>query len=77
VEAFRRAGAEQALNGPGGPGETTTYIGRSIVALAADPSVLEKSGQVLEVGALAREYNFTDSTGAQPAPFRINAPAAT
>ena len=77
VEAFRRAGAEQALNGPGGPGETTTYIGRSIVALAADPSVLEKSGQVLEVGALAREYNFTDSNGAQPAPFRIDAPAAT
>ena len=77
VEAFRRAGAEQALNGPGGPGETTTYIGRSIVALAADPGVLDKSGQVLEVGTLAREYNFTDSNGAQPAPFRINAPAAT
>jgi NAD(P)-dependent dehydrogenase (short-subunit alcohol dehydrogenase family) len=77
VEAFRRAGAEAALDGPGGPGETTTYVGRSIVALVGDPNVLNKSGQVLEVGTLAREYNFTDSNGSQPAPFRIKTPAAT
>jgi len=75
VEAFRRAGAAAALDGPGGPKETTAYIGRAIVALASDERVIEKSGQVLEVGTLAREYGFTDINGAQPAPFRI--PAAT
>ena len=71
TEAFRRAGALAALDGPGGPKETTIYIGRAIVALATDPQVLEKSGQLLEVGTLAREYSFTDADGSQPAPFRM------
>jgi NAD(P)-dependent dehydrogenase (short-subunit alcohol dehydrogenase family) len=75
VEAFRRAGAADALDRPGGPGETPTYVGRAVVALASDARVIAKSGQVLEVGSLAREYGFTDINGAQPAPFRI--PAAT
>jgi len=74
-EAFRRAGALEAFNGPGGPKETTAYLGRAIVALASDPQVLEKTGQVLEVGALAREYQFTDVDGSQPPPFRIPSPA--
>jgi len=72
VEAFRRAGAADALNGPGGPKETTAYVGRAIVALASDEAVLEKSGHLLEVGALAREYGFTDVDGTQPAPFRAS-----
>ncbi len=72
VEAFRRAGASDALNGPGGPKETPAYVGRAIVALASDAAVLEKSGQLLEVGALAREYGFADVDGTQPAPFRIS-----
>ena len=71
VEAFRRAGAMGALDGPGGPGETTSYIGRAVVALAADAHVLGKSGQVLEVGTLAREYDFSDIDGTQPPPFRV------
>lgn len=71
VEAFRRAGAMEALHGPGGPKETPAYLGRAIVALVADPQVLSKSGEVLEVGALAREYGFTDVDGTQPAPFRL------
>lgn len=71
VEAFRRAGAEAALEGPGGPQETTAYLGRAIVALAADAQVIGKSGQVLEVGSLAKEYGFTDVDGTQPPPFRI------
>jgi len=50
--------------------ETPAYLGRAMVALASDPRVLEKSGQVLEVGALAREYGFTDVDGTQPPPFR-------
>ena len=75
VEAFRRAGAEHALDGPGGPKETTVYLGRAIVALASDARVMEKSGELVEVGTLAREYGSTDANGTQPAPFRI--PAAT
>jgi NAD(P)-dependent dehydrogenase (short-subunit alcohol dehydrogenase family) len=71
VEAFRRAGALDALDGPGGPKETTTYLGRAVVALVSDARILEKSGQVVEVGALAREYHFTDSDGTQPPPFRV------
>jgi NAD(P)-dependent dehydrogenase (short-subunit alcohol dehydrogenase family) len=71
IEAFRRAGAAEAIDGPGGPKETTAYLGRAVVALASDRAVLEKSGQVLEVGTLAREYGFTDIDGAQPAPFRV------
>ena len=71
VEAFRRAGMEAALAGPGGPKETPAYLGRAIVALAADPRVLEKSGQVLEAGTLAREFGFTDVDGSQPPPFRV------
>ena len=71
MEAFRRAGALAALDGPGGPKETPVYLGRAIVALASDPQVLEKSGQLLEVGTLAREYDFTDADGSQPAPFRM------
>ena len=71
VEAFRRAGALAALDGPGGPKETPVYLGRAIAALASDERVMEKSGQLLEVGALAREYGFTDVDGAQPAPFRM------
>jgi NAD(P)-dependent dehydrogenase (short-subunit alcohol dehydrogenase family) len=71
IEAFRRAGAAEAIDGPGGPSETTTYLGRAIVALASDVRVIEKSGLLVEVGALAREYGFTDIDGRQPPPFRV------
>jgi len=75
VEAFTRAGAAHALDGPGGPKETPFYLGRAIVALASDPRVLDKSGELLEVGALATEYGFTDINGTQPPPFRLAPPA--
>ena len=75
VEAFRRAGAGDAIDRPGGPNETPAYLGRAIVALASDARVIEKSGQLLEVGTLAREYGFTDVNGTQPSPFRL--PAST
>src|SRR5687768_10181689 len=52
VEAFRRAGAAHALDGPGGPKETPAYLGRAIVALASDGRSIERSGSVLEVGSL-------------------------
>jgi NAD(P)-dependent dehydrogenase (short-subunit alcohol dehydrogenase family) len=46
--------------------ETPFYIGRAVAALAADPTVGRKSGQVLSSWALAEEYGFTDVDGRQP-----------
>ena len=71
VEAFRRAGMEAALDGPMGPKETPAYLGRVIGALAADARVIERSGLVLEAGALAQGYGFTDIDGSLPPPFRV------
>ena len=53
------------------PTESTQYIGRAVVALAADPEVMEKSGRILTVGDLAREYGFTDYDGRQPPAFMM------
>lgn len=47
--------------------ESVEYSGRAIVALATDPHVLSKSGHILSVRSLAREYSFTDIDGRQPA----------
>jgi NAD(P)-dependent dehydrogenase (short-subunit alcohol dehydrogenase family) len=46
--------------------ESPRYIGRAVVALAADPRVKEKSGRVFSTWALAREYGFTDLDGTRP-----------
>jgi NAD(P)-dependent dehydrogenase (short-subunit alcohol dehydrogenase family) len=51
--------------------ESPEYLGRAVVALAADPEVMRKSGEVLTVGDLAREYGFTDVDGRQPPPFEL------
>ena len=46
--------------------ESPRFIGRAVVALAADPSVKKKTGRVFSSWALAREYRFTDLDGTQP-----------
>ncbi len=46
--------------------ESPHYIGRAVVALAADPQVKKKSGRVFSSWALAREYGFTDLDGTRP-----------
>ncbi len=46
--------------------ETPTYIGRAVVALAADPAVARKAGTALSTWRLAKEYGFTDADGSQP-----------
>ena len=51
--------------------ESPRYLGRAVVALAADPRVLERTGQVLRVADLAREYGFTDVDGRQVEAFEI------
>jgi hypothetical protein len=49
-----------------GYSETPLYVGRAVVALAADGEVMKKTGQALLSGKLAREYGFTDVDGTQP-----------
>ena len=46
--------------------ESPRYIGRAVVALAADQDVTKKSGRVFSSWGLAREYGFTDLDGTQP-----------
>ncbi|WP_117594946.1 SDR family NAD(P)-dependent oxidoreductase [Haloprofundus halophilus] len=67
VRAFEETGEEV-------PEETHSpeYVGRAVTALAADPDMMGKSGQVLVTGDLAREYGFTDTDGTQPPPFELD-----
>ncbi|WNS44462.1 SDR family NAD(P)-dependent oxidoreductase [Paenibacillus sp. MMS20-IR301] len=51
--------------------ESTAYIGRAAVALAADPGVLKLSGKPQQVGRLAEEYGFTDTDGRRIPVFRV------
>jgi dehydrogenase/reductase SDR family member 1 len=37
------------------------FPGRAVAALAADPAVIEKTGQTLKASDLATEYGFTDA----------------
>lgn len=46
--------------------ETPCFVGRGVAALAADPEVHKKSGQVLASWSLAREYDFDDIDGRRP-----------
>ena len=43
--------------------ESPEYTGRAVVALASDPNVIAKSGQLIFVGDAAKEYGFTDIDG--------------
>jgi len=51
--------------------ESPEYVGRAVAALAADSNVMEKSGRILTVGDLAREYGFTDVDGRLIPPFKM------
>jgi NAD(P)-dependent dehydrogenase (short-subunit alcohol dehydrogenase family) len=51
--------------------ESPHYVGRAVVALAGDPQVQRRNGQVLQAGDLAREYGFTDIDGRLIPPFRL------
>jgi NAD(P)-dependent dehydrogenase (short-subunit alcohol dehydrogenase family) len=46
--------------------ETPLYVGRAVAALAADPDIKKKSGQVLSSWDLSDEYGFTDADGSRP-----------
>lgn len=49
--------------------ESPEFTGRAVAHLAADPSVMERSGRVLVAAMLAQEYGFTDVDGEQPRPI--------
>jgi NAD(P)-dependent dehydrogenase (short-subunit alcohol dehydrogenase family) len=46
--------------------ESPLYIGRAVAALAADPKILKRTGQLFSSWELAREYKFTDVDGRRP-----------
>jgi len=45
--------------------ETPLFIGRAVAALAADPNVLARSGDLTSSWEVAREYGFADADGRQ------------
>lgn len=51
--------------------ESPRYLGRAVAALAGDATVVAKTGRVLTVGDLAREYGFSDVDGRQPVAFEM------
>ena len=46
--------------------ESPLFVGRAVAALARDPKVLDRSGQLLSSWELGREYGFTDYDGRRP-----------
>jgi len=46
--------------------ESPLFVGRAVAALAADPRVLERSGQLFSSWELGRQYGFTDADGGRP-----------
>lgn len=51
--------------------ESPEFIGRAVAALAADPQVMAKSGQVLVAAQVALDYGYTDIDGKQPRPVTV------
>lgn len=46
--------------------ESPLFVGRAVAALAADPNVLKKSGELTSSWELSREYRFADEDGTRP-----------
>jgi NAD(P)-dependent dehydrogenase (short-subunit alcohol dehydrogenase family) len=46
--------------------ETPMFVGRAIAALAHDPAVMARTGQLLSSWQLGREYGLTDVDGRRP-----------
>jgi NAD(P)-dependent dehydrogenase (short-subunit alcohol dehydrogenase family) len=51
--------------------ESPEFIGRAVAALAADPKILDKTGQVLVAAQVALDYGFADVDGKQPRPVTV------
>ena len=46
--------------------ESPLYVGRAVAALAADPRMFERTGQLWSSWELSRAYGFTDADGRRP-----------
>jgi NAD(P)-dependent dehydrogenase (short-subunit alcohol dehydrogenase family) len=46
--------------------ESPLYIGRAVAALAGDPAVIKRTGQLFSSWELSREFKFTDVDGTRP-----------
>jgi NAD(P)-dependent dehydrogenase (short-subunit alcohol dehydrogenase family) len=46
--------------------ESPLFVGRAVAALAADPKVLARSGDITSSWELGREYGLTDADGSRP-----------
>jgi NAD(P)-dependent dehydrogenase (short-subunit alcohol dehydrogenase family) len=46
--------------------ESPLFVGRAVVALAGDPAILERSGELFSSWELGRKYRFTDADGRRP-----------
>jgi hypothetical protein len=51
--------------------ESPEFVGRAVVALAADPDVMRHSGKALVVASVTRDYGFTDVDGKAPRPLTL------
>jgi len=51
-------------------GESTEFAGKCLVALAADPKLMTKSGRIHMTSELACEYGLYDDDGSQPMSIR-------
>ena len=46
--------------------ESPLYVGRAVAALAADPEIMKRTGQLFSSWGLSREYGFKDEDGRRP-----------
>jgi dehydrogenase/reductase SDR family member 1 len=51
--------------------ESPQFIGRAVAALAGDPEIARKSGEILVAASVAQEYGFTDLDGSRPKPLTL------
>jgi len=51
--------------------ESPQFVGRAVAALAGDPSIMAKTGEILVAATLAREYGFVDVDGSLPRPLTL------
>jgi NAD(P)-dependent dehydrogenase (short-subunit alcohol dehydrogenase family) len=46
--------------------ESPLYVGRAVAALAADPKIMKRTGQLFSSWELSRDYKFKDYDGTRP-----------
>ncbi len=47
------------------------FVGRTVVALATDPEVMNRTGGIFRAGELGHDYSLMDIDGSRPEPFEI------